>query len=104
MTPNDQNLSPEEENEFVELIDEEGDAVSFEHLATLEYQGESYLVLSPAEAADADSDEQEIVILHIRQDASGQDVYEAPDDATEEAVFEYFLTMIDQMDDEDAGE
>ncbi len=88
-----------DDDEFIELIDENGESVSFEHLATLEYQGEAYLVLSPAEQADADSDDQEILILRIDQDEQGLDVYTMPDDDVQEAVFEYFLTVIDEQDD-----
>ena len=35
----------EENNDLVELIDENGEHTMFEHLATLEYEGESYLAL-----------------------------------------------------------
>ena len=43
----------EENDDLVELIDENGQHTMFEHLATLEYEGESYLALCDDEVADA---------------------------------------------------
>ena len=91
----------DEEEDLIELIDEEGQSTYFEHLATLEYQGASYLALSPAEDSDADgqdADELEVLILKIEQDETGQDIYVQPDDDVQEAVFETFMAMIDNMD------
>ena len=59
------NLTPEEEDnedELVELIDENGEKSVFEHLATLEYKGESYLALCDPEA---DEEDLEVFILKI---------------------------------------
>ena len=95
MTPNDQNLSPEEENEFVELIDEEGNAVSFEHLATLEYEGDSYLALCDPESEEEDL---EVFILKIEQNEDGEDIYSVPDDDVADAVFAKLVEMTDDLD------
>ena len=41
------------EDNLIELIGDDGQTVSFEHLATLEYEGESYLVLgAPDDGSD----------------------------------------------------
>ena len=92
---------PEDEDQYVELIDEEGQKTTFEHLATLEHEGNTYLVLSPEDAADPDSDEQQVIILRIDQDAEGNDIYiPLEDEDVSRKVFEAFLEMIDQMEEE----
>ncbi len=91
--PSDNN----EEDELIEMIDEDGNPVVFEHLATLEYNGESYLALS-----DPESDEEElsVIIMKIAQDENGEDIYVQPEESEEEAVFEAFLQMIDDMEED----
>ena len=86
-----------EEDELIELIDEDGNPVVFEHLATLEYNGESFLALS-----DPESDEEElsVIIMKIAQDENGEDIYVQPEESEEEAVFEAFLQMIDDMEED----
>ncbi len=93
----------DDQEDLIELIDEDGASVRFEHLATLEHQGGTFLALSPADAADPESDEEdmEILIMQIQQDEQGQDIYVRPDEQLEEAVFEKFLKMIDEMEEED---
>lgn len=83
--------------DLVELIDENGEHTIFEHLATLEYQGESYLALCDPEA---DEDDMEVFILKIEQDEDGQDVYNVPDDDIADKVFKKFLQIIDDLDQE----
>ena len=93
-------VDPEEENDLIELIDEEGETVLFEHLATLEHQGETFLALTPAGEEESDEEDMEILIMQIQQDAQGQDIYVRPEEALEEQVFEKFLRMIDEMEEE----
>ena len=93
------NFMPEDlnnEDDIVELIDENGKSTLFEHLATLEYKGESYLALCDPEA---DDDDLEVFILKIDQDENGEDVYNGPDDDVADAVFGDLLKMTDSMDD-----
>ena len=85
------------EDELIELIDENGEETVFEHLATLEYNGESYLALCDPEA---DGDTLEVFILKIEQDENGNDVYTVPDDDVADAVFEQVVQMSESMDDE----
>ncbi len=86
-----------EEDDIVELIDENGEKTLFEHLATLEYKGESYLALCDPEA---DEDDLEVFILKIEQDENGEDVYTVPDDDTADAVFEQLVRLSDSMGEE----
>ena len=95
------NLNPQDgennEDELVELIDENGEKTVFEHLATLEYKGESYLALCDPEA---DEEDLEVFILKIEQDENGEDVYTVPEDDVADAVFEQLVKLTDSMDEE----
>ncbi len=85
------------EDELVELIDENGEKTLFEHLATLEYKGESYLALCDP---DADEEDLEVFILKIEQDENGEDVYTVPDDDVADAVFEQLVRLSDSLGDD----
>ncbi len=68
-----------EDDDIVELIDEDGQSVRFEHLMTLEHEGELYVMLTALEATP-DTDEDEVFILRIEKDAQGEDCYVTVDD------------------------
>ncbi len=96
----DQNrMNPEDNEDVIELIDEEGNSTLYEHVATLEYEGETYLALCDPEA-DEDAENLEIFILKIEQDENGDDIYTVPDDDISDAVFGELLKLSEEMDDE----
>ena len=88
--------NPEDENneDLVEMIDENGEHTLFEHIATLEYEGESYLALCDP---DADEEDLEVFILKIEQDEDGNDVYNVPDDDVADAVFAKLVEMTEGL-------
>ncbi len=92
-------MNPEDNEDVIELIDEEGNSTLYEHVATLEYEGETYLALCDPEA-DEDAENLEIFILKIEQDENGDDIYTVPDDDISDAVFEELLKLSEEMDDE----
>lgn len=83
-----------EQDNIVELYDEEGNNLKFEHLMTLSYKGVSYICLAPAEDMD-DIEDDEMVIMRIEQDEeTGEDVYATiEDDAELNEVFEEYLRI-----------
>ena len=94
-----------EENEnIVELVDDEtGETVVFEHLATLEHEGNMYIALMLPEDVESDDDEGEVLIMKIDQDEDGNECYvSVEDDALQEAVFEKFLALMEEDDTDDA--
>ncbi|MGI6239318.1 MAG: DUF1292 domain-containing protein [Christensenellales bacterium] len=92
----DQNM--EQEN-IVELIDEEGNALRFEHMMTLEHKGNAYICLAPAEPME-DIGEDELVIMRVEKDAdSDEDVYATIEDEAElDEVFEEYLKIAEADD------
>lgn len=97
----DENISniPEDENEdrIIEFIDENGESTLFEHLATLEYNGESYLAVCDPES---DDENLEVFILKIETDENGQDFYTVPDDDVSDAVFQQLVDMTEEFGDD----
>ena len=63
-----------QEMNIIELIDENSEVISFEHIMTLDYAEREYIVLSPVDQ-ESDSDEDEIVILRVEQDENGEDIW-----------------------------
>ncbi len=100
------NNIPEEEDNIIELLDENGETVRFEHLATLDYEDEAYIVLMiPEEDLEEDEEEGGVVIMKIMKDDEGNDYYEyVDDDDTAQAVFARFEQLVeegDEVEDED---
>ena len=64
------NMQPDD---VVELIDEDGKEVRFEHLMTLEHKGSNYICLVPLDPME-DVGEDELVILKIETDEDGNEL------------------------------
>lgn len=89
----------DERTDLIELIDENGETVYFEHLMTLEHEGEYYIVLMTPETSN-DEDEGDVVVLQLAKDDKGEDCYVTiEDDETAQAVYEKFIQIIEEDDD-----
>ena len=89
-----------DQENLVELVDEEGNEVTFEHLMTLEHKGASYICLVPAEPME-DVEEDELVIMRIETDDEGNDYYATIDSDEElEEVFNKYLEIAEADDGE----
>lgn len=94
-------VDEEQEGGVVELIDEDGQSVRFEHLMTLEHEGDLYVMLTALEATP-DTDADEVFILKIDKDEQGEDCYvTVEDEDTLQAVFDKFVAIseADELDD-----
>ena len=67
-------MSEEYGNDFVTLIDEDGNEVEFEHIDTVEYNGVTYLAFIPAEISI--EEDAEVVIMQIVEE-NGEELLEA---------------------------
>lgn len=90
-----------EQENIVELFDEEGNTLKFEHIMTLEHKGNAYICLAPAEPME-DVGEDEMVIMRVGTDEeSGEDVYETIEDEAElDEVFEEYLKIAEADEEE----
>ena len=75
------------EGDIIELINDDGETVPFIFVDALEFEGDVYLALAEPEEDDA------VFFLKVEQDEDGNDVYTAPDEALEDALFIRFSSM-----------
>lgn len=91
-------MDREPEGTLITLLDEDGNEREFEHLATLEYNGSSYVALVPAflEPEELVESDGELVILKMVPDEDGEDILSSVDDDDEfEAVSSKFEKMLE---------
>ena len=91
-----ENQDMEREN-IVELIDENDNVVRFEHIMTIEHEGDKYALLSPVDDLE-DVDEGDVVIMRI-EEGEDEDAYIGiEDDDLLEAVFQKYLSIVEAED------
>ena len=101
MSENNNHELDMERDDIIQLVDEDGNEVDFEHLMTLEHNGNAYICLVPVEPME-DVAEDELVILRIEADEDGNDIYATIDDDTElDTVFEKYLEIAEADEDEE---
>ena len=92
-------MSEEYGNDFVTLIDEDGNEVEFEHIDTVEYEGVPYLAFIPAELSV--EEDAEVVIMQVVTDENGEELLEGvEDDDIADAVFNIVMERAEAEDEE----
>lgn len=87
---------------IVVLVDENGEEIEFEHLDTIEMNGNEYVVLAPLDEDESDSDEAEVIILKVEHNENGDDSFLTVEDDEElDEVFEEFQARMDEEETED---
>ncbi|MDD3335366.1 MAG: DUF1292 domain-containing protein [Eubacteriales bacterium] len=88
------------ENEnMVQLQDENGKDVNFEHLMTLEHKGSYYVLLEATEDMDDCKQGEAIILKIVRDESSGEDVYATIEDEDEfNAVFDKCMAAMEEED------
>ena len=80
-------------NDFVVLTDDEGNEYEFEHLDTLEQNGETYMAFIPAEMSL--EDEAELVVLKLINEGTDDEMLASVDDEDElQSVLGIFLERL----------
>ena len=83
-----------DDEEIITLFDEDDNPMDFYEVAVVEYEGELYALLQPAEEIEGIA-EDEVLIFRIDSDAEGDEeedfFYPVEDEAVQEAVFEEYL-------------
>ena len=90
MSEMDKNLPVEEEmeDEFITMLDENGEEVDFEFLDLIEYEGKEYVVLLPAE--EGDEADTVIIMEVVPVDDEMEEYHSIADDQLVETLFEIF--------------
>ena len=89
----------EENPNLIQLTDENGVEVNFEHLMTIQHEGSYYILLEAQDGTD-DCEAGECIVLKIvHDDENDEDVYEMLDDEEElDTVFNKFMTIMEEED------
>lgn len=94
----------ERRDDIIILVDENGQEEEFEYIDSVEMKGNEYVVLSPLSSSEEEDDvydfTDEIVILKVETNESGEEAYVTIEDENElDEVFEEFrLKMEDEYD------
>ena len=89
----------EDNNNMVQLQDENGKDINFEHLMTLEHEGSYYVLLEATEDTDDCKEGEAIILKIVRDEDSDEDVYATIEDEIEfNIVFDKFMTIMDEED------
>ncbi len=92
-------MSEEFGDNFVTMVDENGEEFVLELLETIDYKDASYTAFLPADLDENDPD-YGLVLLRNAVDENGEEVYDTIDDEDElDDVYEQFMRIL--FDDED---
>lgn len=88
-------MSEEFGNDFVTIVDDEGNEFELEMLDTIDYNGESFAAFLPTDM-DEDDPEYGLILLSIKQDENGDEIFESIDDDDKlNEVYEMFMTIFE---------
>ena len=116
----------EYEDNLIQLIDEDGQELNFEHILTFDYEDKQYIVLTPVDEAyydeedddaveelaeldgaededfdeyDEDAEEGELIILEVSQDDDGNDVFlSIEDDDLLDELYNVYLQTVETLE------
>ena len=88
-------MSEEFGNNYVVLTDEDGNEVEFEHIDTVELNGETYMAFIPAELSA--EDEAEVVILKIVEEGGEEILASVDDDEEADRVYEIVMSHVEDL-------
>lgn len=93
-------MSEEYGNDFVTIIDDEGNEFELELLDTIDYNGESFAAFLPTDM-DEDDPDYGLIILSVVNDENGDELFESIDDDDKlQRVYEMFMTVFEAEDEE----
>ncbi len=95
----DSGADGEEDLDTVDLINEDGEIETYEHLATFPFRDGVFWAVTEA-GQDPDSEEIDVLLLEVKQDENGEDVLVTPDEAIYDEAFEEFLRIAEEEEDE----
>lgn len=92
-------MSEEYGNDFITIIDDDGQEFELEVLDSMDYNGESYVAFLPADMDENDPD-YGMIILRSVLDENGEELFESIDDDDQlQDVYNHFMVLL--FDDED---
>ena len=82
-------------NDYVVLTDEDGNEVEFQHIDTVEVDGQTYMAFIPAEL-EVD-EEAEVVILKVVEEDGEEILATVEDEAEADKIFEIVMERVEDM-------
>ena len=86
-------------NDYVVLTDEDGNEVEFQHIDTVEVDGQTYMAFIPAELAV--DEEAEVVILKVVEEDGEEILATVEDEAEADKIFEIVMDRVEDMYEEE---
>ncbi len=86
-------------NDYVVLTDEDGNEVEFQHIDTVEVDGQTYMAFIPAELAV--DEEAEVVILKVVEENGEEILATVEDEAEADKIFEIVMERVEDMYEEE---
>ena len=97
-------MSEEFGSDYVTIVDDDGQEFELEVLDSMDYNGNTYMAFLPADMEEDDPD-YGIVILRSVLDEKGDELFESVDDEKElDDVYQHFMKILFDDEDEEAGE
>lgn len=94
-------MSEDYGNDFITIIDDDGNEFTLELLDTMDYNGESYGAFLPTDL-DEDDPDFGLIILQIIEDEEHNELFESIDDDDKlQDVYEHFKVLLFDDDDEE---
>ncbi len=85
---------------YITIEDDEGNEFELEHLSTLEFEGEEYMVFLPADM-DEDDPDYGFVILQV-EEVDGEEQFVSVDDEDKlQRIYEYYMEMVFSEEEEE---
>ena len=101
MNMKEENNDYEGEDNIVELVDEDGNTLRYEHVGTIEYKGEWYCFFTPEQTEEREDDEEgdEVAVFHLVGDEDDERLETIEDDELLDEVFAEFCNQYDYAED-----
>ena len=94
-------MSEEFGNDFITIIDDDGQEFELEILDSMDYNGSTYVAFLPANIDENDPDYGLVILRSVIE--NGEELFESVDDEDElNDVYEHFMVLL--FDDEDEEE
>ena len=88
-------MSKEFGNDFMTIIDDDGNEFNLELLDTIDYNGETFSAFLPADM-DEDDPDYGLILLSVTEDENGDELVESIDDEEKlEEVHNMFITIFE---------
>ncbi len=87
-------------NDFITIVDDEGNEFELELLDTIDYNGETFSAFLPTDM-DEDDPDYGLILLSVTVDENGEELFESIDDDEKlQQVHEMFMTVFEAEDGE----